>query len=166
VGDERLDAELVAELASAAPGVAVGSLVEIYRRHGDVVFGLTVRCTGDAVLAEQILHDVFVQLWDDPHSFHPAPEAPLRWQLIKAAYRRSLVKGRLRAYDGRGEQDIKGQAWRQLPPEERWAVGLARFGQMICSDIASALGLSEDTVKSQMTRGLQRLADAGGSDHG
>ena len=47
------------------------ALAEAYRRHGDAAFGLAVRVLHDRALAEEIVQEVFLRLWNDPEKFDP-----------------------------------------------------------------------------------------------
>ena len=48
------------------------ALAEVYRRHGDAAFGLAVRVLCDRTLAEELVQEVFLKLWQDPERFDPA----------------------------------------------------------------------------------------------
>lgn len=50
-------------------------------------------------------------------------------------------------------------ALRALPPRQRTAVALRYLQDMSLAQIAEAMGSSEGTVKSQLSRGLQRLRE-------
>jgi len=154
------DAKLLAGLTSAAAGVAEDTMARIYRKHGGAVMRFAAQCTGDTVLAEQVTQDVFVHLWCNPHSFH-APEISLQSHLAKTAYWRCVAKLALEEYRGHLEQEVETDPWRQLRAEERWALGLTHFGRMTSKEVAAVLGVSEDVVKCRISRGLQRLREAG-----
>ena len=149
------EAELLGELRSSAADAAEAALAEIYRQHGPAVLGLAERCAGDVLQAEQVATEVFVDLWCQRHSL--PSQRSLRSYLIQAAYLRCMAYGELPRE--RGEDDAEADRWRQLPAEDRWAIGLAYFGQMSSRDVAGLLDVSEEAVKSRITRGLQRLAE-------
>jgi hypothetical protein len=61
--------------------VAIGrfrhdALSEVYRRHAPAVFGLARRIVGDGALAEEVVHEVFLRLWNLPDRFDTRPEQP------------------------------------------------------------------------------------------
>ena len=47
------------------------ALAEAYRRHAGAVFGLARRLLNDATLAEEIVQEVFLRLWNEPEKFDP-----------------------------------------------------------------------------------------------
>ena len=44
---------------------------EAYRRHAGAVFALARRLLSDAVLAEEIVQEVFLRIWNQPEKFDP-----------------------------------------------------------------------------------------------
>jgi RNA polymerase sigma factor (sigma-70 family) len=45
---------------------------ELYRRYASPAYGLAFRVTGQAVLAQDVVHDAFLALWRAPEAFDPA----------------------------------------------------------------------------------------------
>jgi len=64
---EASDAALVVAIARFREA----ALAEVYRRHGDAAFGLAVRVLRDRALAEELVQEVFLKLWQDPERFDP-----------------------------------------------------------------------------------------------
>ena len=58
----QADIELVQELAAGHEG----ALAEVYRRHGGPVLGLAKRLIRDPNLAEEIVQEVMLRLWNNP----------------------------------------------------------------------------------------------------
>ena len=62
---------------------------EIYRRHGRGVYGLARRVLGDDAVAEEVLQDVFVRLWQRPERFDPA-RGHLKGYLLREGHGRAV----------------------------------------------------------------------------
>jgi RNA polymerase sigma-70 factor, ECF subfamily len=172
--------------------VAIGrwredALAETYRRHAGAVYGLARRVLGDPAIAEEVVQEIFLRLWNMPDKFDPG-RGSLRSFLLAQAHGRAVDL--LRADTSRRQReerdarqtaesgyDIEHEVWdlaladqvkevmAALPEEERKAIELAYFGGRTYREVAVALGSPEGTVKSRIRTGLRRmragLADAG-----
>jgi RNA polymerase sigma-70 factor (ECF subfamily) len=180
------------DASDAALVVAIGrwredALAEAYRRHAGAVYGLARRVLNDPTIAEEIVQEVFLRLWNTPEKFDPE-RGSLRSFLLAQAHGRAVDMVRAdtsrrqrEERDARqtaeGGYDIEHEVWdmavadqvRQamstLPEEERQAILLAYFGGHTYREVAVKLGTPEGTVKSRIRTGLKRmraeLADVG-----
>jgi RNA polymerase sigma-70 factor (ECF subfamily) len=176
--------EDLTQASDAALVVAIGrwrqdALAEAYRRHAGAVFGLASRVTGDRTLAEEVVQEVFLRLWDGPDKFDPS-RGSLRSYLLAQCHGRSvdLIRSEHsrrtreeREHRQRAEAgyDIEHEVWdltvaehvrdalRELPDDERRAIELAYFGGLTYREVAVALDQPEGTVKSRIRSGLRRL---------
>lgn len=170
--------------SDAALVVAVGryhedALAEVYRRHAGAVFALARRLLADATLAEEIVQEVFLRLWNDPDRFDP-DRGSLRSYLLAQCHGRSVDLIRSESSRRRREEreltlaaeagyDLEHEvmdlavgervraAMRTLPEGEREAILLAYFGGHTYREVAEMLDTPEGTVKSRIRSGLKRL---------
>lgn len=171
-----------ATLAEHAAARDQKAFAEIYRRHGDVCFGLARRVLADRSLAEEAVQEVFVRFWDDPMRFDPA-RGTLRSYLLASVHGRSvdLVRAET-SRRGREARDAarsavalddlerhvldltQAEAVRTalatLDAPEREAIELAYFGGHTYRDVAQLLETPEGTIKSRIRAGLHRLRAA------
>jgi RNA polymerase sigma-70 factor (ECF subfamily) len=186
--------DALSDASDATLVVAIGrfredALAEVYRRHGGAVFGLARRVLNDASIAEEIVQEVFLRLWNDPERFDPE-RGSLRSYLLAQTHGRAVDVLRSDASRSRREgrearaaatatagYDVEHEVWdlavadrvkkavAVLPDEERRAIELAYFGGQTYREVAAALGAPEGTVKSRIRVGLKRmratLADVG-----
>jgi RNA polymerase sigma-70 factor (ECF subfamily) len=178
--------------SDAALVVAIGrwrqdALAEAYRRHAGAVYALARRLLSDHTLAEEVVQEVFLRIWDAPEKFDPE-RGSLRSYLLAQCHGRAvdLIRSEesrrnreLKDHRQRAEAgyDIEHEVWdltvaehvrdaiAGLPAEERRAIELAYLGGHSYREVAVLLDQPEGTVKSRIRVGLRRmrnvLADAG-----
>lgn len=172
------------EAGDAALVVAIGrwredALAEVYRRHGGAAFALARRLLRDGQLAEEVLQEVFLRLWNTPERFDPE-RGSLRSYLLAQTHGRAVDLLRSETSRRRREErearestafgdDIERQVIdltvsekvkeivAALPSDERQAIELAYFGGHTYREVAVLLEAPEGTVKSRIRSGLRRL---------
>lgn len=176
--------EQLQEASDAALVVSVGryhedALAEVYRRHAGAVFALARRLLADRTLAEEIVQEVFLRLWNNPDRFDP-DRGSLRSYLLAQCHGRSVDLIRSESSRRRREEkeltlaaeagyDLEHEVWdmavtdrvkatlQTLPEGEREAILLAYFGGHTYREVADLLGTPEGTVKSRIRSGLKKM---------
>ena len=176
-GNQSDDAALVQATADGDKT----ALQNLYDRHGGVLFGLALKILNDRSDAEDVLQEVFVQIWKTANSFDQRRGKPLGWFIMLT---RSRAIDRLRSRNTRtrvmeavsqevtDETPLPAQeadvaetrtlvrhAMQALPAEQRQLIELAYFGGLSQSEIAGQLGQPLGTVKTRMRTGLLRLRE-------
>ena len=181
--NERVPRDLT-EVSDGTLAVSVGrfqqdALAEAYRRHAGAVFGLAKRLLNDHARAEEIVQEVFVRFWNEPHRYDPERGTMRSFLLANAHGRavdliRSDVARRRReenesAQTAEAGYDIAREVWdlalaghvrkamEVLHEGERAAIELAYFGGLTYREVAEQLGDAEGTVKSRIRSGLKKL---------
>jgi RNA polymerase sigma-70 factor (ECF subfamily) len=155
----------------------------LYDRYARAVFSLAVRVLGDRADAEEIVQDVFAQVWSQAARFDAARGTFAAWLLMMT---RSRAIDRLRARRAGGvalaadpvrepadpiptqEQSvITGEdvermrgAMQDLTASQRTAIELAYYEGLSQSEIAERLQEPLGTVKTRIRSGLLKLRAA------
>jgi RNA polymerase sigma-70 factor (ECF subfamily) len=157
---------------------ALGSLYDRYRL---ILFGLLVRILSSREEAEDVLQEVFLQVWRRATDFDEQRGRPFTWLVTLA---RSRAIDRLRQLGSRERlavavaQEVGGEAsdavldafrseqreivagaLAALPQEQRCALMLAYFEGLTQTEIAARLSAPLGTVKTRMRSGLTKLRE-------
>ena len=184
---ESSDAQLIVQIGRYEQA----ALAEAYRRHGGSVAALAQRLIRRPDLAEEVVQEIFVKLWNNPERFDP-DRGSLRAFLLSQTHGRSIDLIRSEeARKRREERDhqrtvdagydlehevmdlaVAGrvkEALKDLPEGERSAIVMAYFGGYTYREAAEILGEPEGTLKSRIRSGLKKLrgslVDVGGPAH-
>jgi RNA polymerase sigma-70 factor (ECF subfamily) len=155
-----------------------GAVAELYDRYSSVVYAVALRVLGDAGAAEDVLQEVFLQLWRNPSAFDAARGSLGAWLSVISRNRAidSLRKRRPEtdledvvlsvAPDLAAEADRSRAAERvrgvlgMMPGAQRTALEMAYFEGMSHSEIASKTGEPLGTIKTRIRAGLMALRKA------
>jgi RNA polymerase sigma-70 factor (ECF subfamily) len=170
---EPLDQDLVRAIAS---GDQV-SLGRLYDRYSGLVYSVALRVLRDTAAAEEILQDIFMQLWQKASQFDAQRGSLPAWLLVMARNRAiSRLRQRNPASDASMdeasaslpyrldnfliERELLGKvraAMDGLPAAQREALELAYFEGMSHSEIAERTGEPLGTIKTRLRSAVQTL---------
>ena len=128
--------------------------------------------TGDRHAAEDLVQEVLEQMYVRWPRIESAPDAYARRALVNRSTNRWRRRGRrpelpladhdvaIRDHsDGVASRDAVVSALKMLPPRQRAAVVLRYLDDLPIADVARAMDCSEGSVKSNTSRGLDRLRE-------
>src|SRR5437762_7962793 len=90
------DQELLEQLIARHPA----ALSELYDRFSKLLYGIIVSVVRDTDDAEDLLQEVFVQLWRSASTYQPALGTPKRW-LARMAHNKAIDHLRSKRYKQR-----------------------------------------------------------------
>jgi RNA polymerase sigma-70 factor (ECF subfamily) len=157
------------------------ALAELYDRYRAILFGLLMRILNNREEAEDVLQEVFLQVWRKASDFDENRGRPFTWLVTLA---RSRGIDRLRTLAARErvaetsarevseeisdaatdafkseQRGLVTKALSQLPDEQKRPLMLAYFDGLTQSEIATRLGAPLGTVKTRMRTGLINLRE-------
>lgn len=131
----------------------------LYDRYAAAVFGAAVRLLGDRNVAEEVVQETYLALWNRADRFNPAAGSLVGW-LLTIARNRSV--DRLRAAGRRPALvSIGGQSGDDMPDDEAFERVLAA-GEPV--GMAAVAQDPEDALERSWTRGVVRAVIAGMPD--
>src|SRR5471032_3638126 len=150
----------------------------LYRSVAPRLHGVALRCLGRADLAEEVLQESFVRIWNNASRYEAHLSAPMTWMVNIT---RNLAIDQLRKHREQpladGQQDAmlddSPSAHEQLDSErearalnrcldtldgmQRQSITVAYFQGLSCSELADHLAAPLGSVKSWIRRGMERL---------
>lgn len=156
------------------------SFAELYDMLSARIFGLILRIVVDRSQSEEVLQEVFLEIWQRASEFD-RDRGPARSWMLTIAHRRSV--DRVRAAQASSQRDVRAglrdlagapstveehvqlridgarasDALQRLPEAQREPLVLAYFGGYSQREIAVIVGSPLGTVKTRMREGLSKL---------
>ena len=158
---------------------------DLYSRYANILYASALKFVKEDADAQDVVQDVFIQIWDKAKLYDPAKGKPLTWALtltrnraidrIRAIQRRTRlrdefeqetfidesagVREALSGVDASEKGQILRAAVSQLSPQQKKVIELAYFGGLTQTEIAEKLGEPLGTVKARARRGLLKLKE-------
>lgn len=172
------DGELIARLQKRDPQ----ALAELYDRYGRIAYSLILRVVRDAAIAEDLVQETFLRVWNRVHGFDAERGAIGPWLLAVA---RNRAIDWLRSASGRERNAVELEetdhpslytemesglllsdsarrvkaAMERLPANQRQAIELAYFEGLSQTEMAERMGQPLGTVKTWVRTALKSLRD-------
>jgi RNA polymerase sigma-70 factor (ECF subfamily) len=156
------------------------ALAAIYDRYAGMLHSMVMRVVRDTQAAEEILQDIFFQLWNNAGKFDPERGSLPGWLLVSA---RNRAISRLRRFHRVGMEEleenmvvvgfnvesslsqkqmvqkVKG-AIDELPEAQQQVIELAYFEGLTHTEIAERTGEPLGTVKTRLRSAVETLKKA------
>src|SRR5213082_1820023 len=162
------------------------ALSELYDRYSGVVKALILRIIHDETGADDLLQEIFMEIWNQAKNFSAQKGKPLGW-MVTLARRRAIDGLRKKQAYVRAEQRLQNEVEQQpdawvhnateeeivlgdtrvvirkvingLPPAQQQAIDLAFFRGMSQREIAAKTNTPLGTVKTRLELGLKKIYD-------
>jgi RNA polymerase sigma-70 factor (ECF subfamily) len=169
------------ELLKAVAAKDEAALGQLYDRYRLILFGMLMRILNNREEAEDVLQEVFLQVWRRAGDFDEKRGRPFTWLVTLARSRgidrlRSLASRERVAVAGANEasgevsdaasdairseqRGVVNNALSELPDEQKQPLMLAYFDGLTQAEIALQLGAPLGTVKTRMRAGMMKLRE-------
>lgn len=177
------DEELMHGVQKRRPAALEG----LYDRYGGVLKALIMRIIHNEAEADDLLQEIFMELWNHAQNYSAQKGKPLGW-IVTLTRRRSIDRLRKRQSYARAEERLQHEtesqpeAWvhntvdadieshdmrailariiSNLPPAQQQAIDLAFYKGMSQREIAAHTNIPLGTIKTRLELGLKKIADA------
>jgi RNA polymerase sigma-70 factor, ECF subfamily len=172
-----------AEVAEALKETGLGdraAFAKVYTMTATKLYGIVVRILGRRDLAEDVLQEVYLRVWQHAGEFDPVAGSPITW-LATIARNRALDEGKRKTMrsledfpgvlelassdDPLAELELNEEHSRlltcldELEPEKRHLILLAYYYGVTREEIARHTGRPVATVKTWLRRSLAQLRE-------
>lgn len=151
-----------------------------YQRYSFRIYHKLIRLVKIEVIAEELLQDVFVKIWEKRHLIDP--QQPFRSYLFAIARNGVVDFYRRLARDKKLEEEVKAissegyehieehifmcetrdlihQAIEKLPAQQKRIFTLCKLEGKSYKDVGALLGISTSTVNNQLVQATKRMKD-------
>ena len=174
VSNQKDEAALIARIRAGDEN----AMADLYDRYSGIVYGVALRVLGNTSAAEDVLQEVFLQLWRNPQAFDADRGKLAPWLAVIARNRAiDLLRKRPMEDDidelpistGVNLEDEASQrlaigkvrsVLEQLPVDQRRLLEMAFFEGLTHTEIASKTDEPLGTVKTRIRSGLLALRKA------
>lgn len=154
------------------------AMTDLFDRYGSMVYSVALRVLKDPGNAEDVMQDVFFQLWQNPRAFVPSRGSLGAWLLVVARNRAIDAVRRRRPSDPVDEVVLPAKSnlaseaecnWMMervrvvidaLPSDQQKSLQLAFFEGLTHSEIAAQTGDPLGTVKTRIRSALLSVRKA------
>jgi RNA polymerase sigma-70 factor, ECF subfamily len=174
---EASDLELMAQVA----GRDRAAFGQLYDRYSGLLFSVAMRILRDDKESEDVLQEVFLQIWNKAAAYDRSLGKPLNWFITITRNRcldrlRALKRSYVHVHelseaaeeeaewtpniDGAERALAVRGAMQLLPTEQREAIEHAFFGGLTHEQIAERLRQPLGTIKARIRRGMLKLRES------
>jgi RNA polymerase sigma-70 factor, ECF subfamily len=174
------------ELMQAIQAEDPEALSQLYDRYNGILKALILRVIHNEAEAEDLLQEIFMEIWNQAKNFSAQKGKPLGW-MVTLARRRAIDGLRKKQAYARAEERLQAETEQQpeawvhnsteeeitfadtrvivrnvissLPPAQQQAIDLAFFRGMSQREIAANTNTPLGTVKTRLELGLKKIYD-------
>ena len=153
-------------------------MAEIFDRYAGLVYSISLRVLNDQAYAEDVMQQIFFEVWERPQSFVPGRGSLAGWLSVVARNRAIDQLRRGKPSDSIDEVVLPDQSnlsmeaerrlmmekvrtrLERLPKDQQESLQLAFFEGLSHSEIAAQTGIPLGTIKTRIRSALHLLREA------
>lgn len=156
------------------------AFARFYDSYSKLLFSIAFKILNDSKEAEDVLQEVFLQIWDKAGQYDSRLGKPVSWAVtltrnkaidhIRSSQRRAKLmedaavemspeEPANESVRGRESATLISSAVAELPAEQRQAIELAFFRGLTQNEISETLKEPLGTIKARIRRGMLKLRD-------
>lgn len=154
------------------------AMAAVFDRYAGLVYSIALRVLKDSASAEDVMQEIFLEVWKNPQSFVPGRGSLAGWLAVVARNRAIDLLRRSKPSDPVDEvvlpakTDLSAESERnilmgkiraallRLPSDQQHPLELAFFEGLSHSEIAAETGIPLGTVKTRIRSALLSLREA------
>jgi RNA polymerase sigma-70 factor (ECF subfamily) len=184
MNEPALDLERDVELLRRIAGGDRSAFSSFYDQYSGLLFSIAVKVLNDAKEAEDVLQEVFMQIWNKADAYDPLLGRPASWAVtltrnkaidrIRASQRRSKLleqatvdanvlpdnvpSANEKLLGSENAEKVRSVV-AELPLDQRRAIELAFFSGLTQDEISKTLQEPLGTIKARIRRGMLKLRE-------
>lgn len=184
MSDPAPNLEQEVELLRRIGGGDRQAFASFYDQYSGLLFSIAVKILNDGKEAEDVLQEVFMQIWNKAGAYDPLLGKPASWAVtltrnraidrIRSAQRRAKLIERATVeaemqpgapplanekLHGKENAERIRSVLAELPADQRRAIEMAFFSGLTQDEIANALQEPLGTIKARIRRGMLKLRE-------
>lgn len=152
------------------------ALAQLYERYVDRMLGLACHILGNQDDAEEIIHDVFIEIWNKAKDYNEQKASVIGWMLLRVRSRcldRIRKSQTMKKYLEKQTTEVKIQSkssldaytdnkmikksLKVLSEKQRLIIDLNYFKGLSCAEISQSYGIPLGTVKTRLLSAMKKM---------
>ena len=152
------------------------ALEQLYERYVDRMLGLACHILNNKSDAEEIVHDVFIEIWNKAKDYDSQKASVIGWILLRVRSRcldkirkqqtkkkyleKQTIEAKIKSnntVDSYNDNKLLNKSLRILSDKQRLIIELNYFKGLSCAEISQYYGIPLGTVKTRLLSAMQKM---------
>ena len=152
------------------------ALEQLYERYVDKMLGLACHILKNQDDAEEIVHDVFIEIWNKAKDYNAEKASVIGWMLLRVRSRcldkirkrqtkrkyleKQAIEAKIQSnntLDAYTDNKLLSKSLQILSDKQRLIIDLNYFKGLSCAEISHYYGIPLGTVKTRLLSAMQKM---------